>query len=472
MESLLTAEQMRIADEYTINNLGVPQEVLVERAGFALAEEISSRFFGGRILFCLGKGNNGADGKVAANILSKKHGFNVAILNAHNGIFKLFDKKYDIIVDCLFGTGLNREVTGKYYEAIERINNSGAFIVSCDIASGLNADNGKVMGICVKANLTVAMQELKLGQFLNDGPDYSGEVVAKDIGISIWDDKVIHRLRAKDISKYFENRKINVNKGNFGKALVIGGSSDYQGSVLLSYNALSALKIGAGYGFVATSKDVIPTVLSICPECIVCDYTDEEKLEKLLNVDAISVGMGMTASESTYNVCKYLLTNYKGKLIIDADGINALAIFGKDILKNKKCEVYLTPHVGEFARLLGAYKEAVINNSVKLANDFAKEYGVTLIVKSAVSVITDGEITYINTKGNPGMAKAGSGDVLSGIVAGLFARGLSGSEGRAVASYVFGASGNIAKKENHETTITASDIIACIPKALNNLPKV
>ena len=472
MERLLTAEQMRFADEYTINNLGVPHEVLVERAGTALAEEIMARFFGGRVLFCVGKGNNGADGKVAASILSKKHGFNVAVLNVDNGIFKLFDKKYDIVVDCLFGTGLSREVTGKYKEAIEKINNSGAYIVSCDIASGLNADNGKIMGASVKANLTVAIQELKLGQFLNDGPDYSGEVVAKDIGISIWDDKVCHRLRAKDVAKYFAPRNVNVNKGDFGKALVIGGSEEYQGSVLLSYNALSALKMGAGYGFVATSKEVIPTILSISPECIVCDYNEENSLEKLLNVDAISVGMGMTASEGTYNVVKYLLSNYKGKVIIDADGINALSKFGKEVLKNKKCEVILTPHIGEFARLLNVEKEKVIENSVKLANEFAKEYSVTMLVKSAVSVISDGEITFINTKGNPGMAKAGSGDVLSGLMAGLFARGLSGVEGATVASYVFGSAGNVAKKENHEITITASDIIASLPKAIRELSKV
>ena len=472
MERLLTAEQMRFADEYTINNLGVPHEVLVERAGTALAEEIMARFFGGRVLFCVGKGNNGADGKVAASILSKKHGFSVAVLNVDNGIFKLFDKKYDIVVDCLFGTGLSREVTGKYKEAIEKINNSGAYIVSCDIASGLNADNGKIMGASVKANLTVAIQELKLGQFLNDGPDYSGEVVARDIGISIWDDKVCHRLRAKDVAKYFAPRNVNVNKGDFGKALVIGGSEEYPGSVLLSYNALSVLKMGAGYSYISVPKALIPTILALSPECIVTPFDEIEKEEKLLEVDAISIGMGMGVTEKTYKTVCYLLNNYKGKLIIDADGINALSKFGKEVLKNKKCEVILTPHIGEFARLLNVEKEKVIENSVKLANEFAKEYSVTMLVKSAVSVISDGEITFINTKGNPGMAKAGSGDVLSGLMAGLFARGLSGVEGATVASYVFGSAGNVAKKENHEITITASDIIASIPKAIRELSKV
>ncbi len=469
MERLLTAEQMRIADEYTINKLGVPGDVLVERAGVAVAEEITKRFFGGRVLVCVGKGNNGADGKVVSEILSKKHGFSVATLNVHNGIFKLFEKKFDIIVDCIFGTGLNREVTGKYKEAIEKINSTGAYVVSCDIASGLNADNGKVMGTCVKADLTVAIQELKLGQFLNDGPDYSGEIVAKDIGISIWDDKVCHKLRSKDVAKYFAPRKRNVNKGDFGKAGIIGGSNNYPGSAILAYNALSALKTGVGYSYLSVPKELIPTMLTVCPEAIVSAFDEVNGLVNILMCGAISIGMGMTDSEKTYETVKYLLKNYEGKLVIDADGLNALSKFGKKILKDKKCEVVLTPHIGEFARLLGVEKGKVIENSVILTRDFAKEYGVTVLLKSAVSVISDGDITFINTTGNSGMAKAGSGDVLSGILAGLLARGLSGADGVAVAAFVFGKAGELAKEEHGEYSVTASNIIRCLEKSIKAL---
>ncbi len=471
MERLLTAEQMRSADEYTINKLGVPQEVLVERAGLAVTEEITKRFFGGRVLVCVGKGNNGADGRVVAKLLSRRHGFTVATIDVDNGIFKLFEKKFDIIVDCLFGTGLNREVTGKYREAIERINSSGAYVVSCDIASGLNADNGKPMGVCVKADLTVAIQELKIGQFLNDGPDYSGEIVAKDIGISIWDDSVCHRLRPKDVGKYFNARKRNVNKGDFGRALVVGGSEEYPGSILLSYNALSALKMGAGYSYVSVPKTLVPTILAVCPECIVSAFDEVDSLDKLLKVDAISIGMGMTVSEKTYKTVEYLLNNYKGKLIIDADGLNCISLYGKDILKNKKCEVLLTPHIGEFARLINKEKTEVLENAVNLARDFAREYGVTVLLKSSVSIITDGNTTFINTTGNSGMAKAGSGDVLSGITAGLFARGLQGAEGAAVSAFLFGMIGDVVRDEQNEYSMTATDIIKAIPKVINALPK-
>ena len=205
MERILSVKQMRLADAYTIEKLGIPEQVLVERAGNAVAEEIVKRFKGGRVLVCVGKGNNGADGKVVADILGKIHGFSVYTVNVYNGIFKVFEQPFDIIVDCIFGTGLDREVEGKYKTAIEKINNSGAHVVSCDIPSGINGDTGTAMGIAVKANLTVAIQEYKLGHFLNDGPDYSGEVVAKDIGISVWEDECYHKISDEEAVKYFPN---------------------------------------------------------------------------------------------------------------------------------------------------------------------------------------------------------------------------------------------------------------------------
>ena len=276
MERILTTAQMRAADEYTIKNLGVAEDVLVERAGKCVADEIKKRFFGGRVLVCIGKGNNGADGRIIANELSKTHGFTVTTLTVSNGIFKLFDKKYDIIVDCIFGTGLNREVDGKYKTAIEKINSLGVFVVSCDIASGLNGDNGRVMGVAVKANLTVAIQEYKFGHFLNDGPDYSGEVVAKDIGISIWGDDYAKRFNDSSVAKFFPKRPRNVNKGCFGRACVIGGSKSYTGSVILSTSALCALKMGVGYANLAVPESLFNAYVGKVPEALLTAITDKD----------------------------------------------------------------------------------------------------------------------------------------------------------------------------------------------------
>lgn len=479
MQRILSVEQMKNADNYTINTLGISSEVLIERAGNAVAEEIKKRFKGGRVLVCIGKGNNGEDGKVIANVLSRIHGFTVTTLNVFNGIFKLFDRKYDIIVDCIFGVGLNREVDGKYKLAIEKINNSGAFIVSCDIPSGLNGNTGKPMGISVNANLTIAIQELKLGHFLNDGPDYCGEIVAKDIGISVWGDEYYKKINDSDLSLLFQKTCRNVNKGSFPKVAIIGGSKSYSGSVILSLNAITALKMGNGYSKLIVPECIFPIVAGVNPEVITIPIKedngflsfDKSLLDSLLSSDAIAIGMGAGVNENVYEIIKYLLNNYDKRLLIDADGINSLAKFGKDILLNKKCEVVLTPHIGEFSRLIGIDKEILVDNVINLAINFAKEYSVVLNVKSATSIITNGIEIYINTTGSNGMAKAGSGDVLSGITLGLISKDCELIDAVSSSAHLFGLCGEFAQNKYNQFTVTASDIISSLPNIINGLTK-
>lgn len=479
MERVLSTAQMQHADNYTINTLGVPEEVLVERAGRAVADEIVSRFKGGRVLVCIGKGNNGADGRIVAQILSKMHGFSVSTLTVSNGIFKIFERKFDIIVDCIFGTGLNREVEGKYKTVIEYINQSGAYVVSCDIPSGINGDNGMVMGVAVKANFTIAIQEYKLGHFLNFGPDFTGDLTVKDIGISIWGDDYVKKYNDESVKKFFPNRQRNVNKGCFGKALVFGGSKKYSGSVLLSANALAALKTGVGYSACAVPESLFLAYVGKVPECLLHSFVDvdgmpvydENNLSQYLHYDSISLGMGMGVSEHVYKIISYFLRNYSGKLIIDADGLNALSQFGVDVLKEKKCTVVLTPHVGEFSRLSGLPKSEIIANPIELAKDFAKQFGVILLLKNAVSIITDGQEIYINVTGTPAMAKAGSGDVLSGILAGITAQNEDVLPAVVVSAYLFGRCGEIAASSSNEYTVTASEIIKAMPSAINSFFK-
>ena len=477
MERILSVEQMRIADKYTIENLGVAEDELVFRAGSAVANEIIKRFHGGRVLVCIGKGNNGADGRVIAQILSKTHGFSVATITISNGIFKLFDKKYDIIVDCIFGTGLNKPVEGKFKEAIRRINSSGAFIVSCDIPSGINGDNGEIMGVAVKANLTIAIQEYKLGHFLGNGPDYCGEVIAKDIGISIWGEDFIKRFNDDSVAKFFPKRLHHVNKGCFGKACIIGGSVKYSGSVLLSSTSLCALKMGVGYVNTVVPESLFSACVGKVPESLLTPIKDKdgfavfdkETLGNLLNYDSIAVGMGMGCNKGTYDIVSYLIENYKGKLIIDADGLNSLAEYGVEVLKNKKGVVVLTPHVGEFSRLAKLEKHEILNKPIDCAKEFASKYGVVLLLKDSVSIVTDGEEVYLNTTGCPALAKAGSGDVLSGVIAGLLARTEESLMGTVTSAYIFGRAGEYAQKEQNEYTAIASDVIVNLPKVINDL---
>nr|MBO4517733.1 NAD(P)H-hydrate dehydratase [Clostridia bacterium] len=477
MERILSVAEMRAADEYTINTLGVSSEILISRAGEAVAREILKRFKGGRVLVCTGKGNNGEDGKVIAQILSAVHGFSVSTFSAEVGFFKIFEKKFDIIVDCMFGTGLNREITGRYKTAVEKINDSGAFVVSCDIPSGINGDSGKVLGVAVKANLTVAIQEYKLGHFLNEGVDYSGEVIAKDIGISVWTDTHANRITDKDAALLFKKRPRNIHKGECGKVAVFGGSKSYSGSVMLSHNALTAYKTGAGYAAIAVPDCIFDLIAGVHPECIVYCLPDdgngmvfdENAVKPLLDFNSIAFGMGAGASAETYKTLSYLIRNYTGRLLIDADGINALAAFGKEILNDKKCEIVLTPHIGEFSRLTGKSKEEILSNPIACAKEFAARYGITLLLKNAVSVITDGDKTVLNTTGDGGMAKGGSGDVLSGFAAGLLNRDEEPLFCVAVAAYLFGKAGEIAAKEQNSYTITATDLISALPKAINKI---
>lgn len=476
MERILSVEQIRSADKYTIETLGISQKVLVERAGSAVVDEIKNRFYGGRVLVCIGKGNNGADGKVIADKLSKIHGFSVTTFSVSSGLFKVFDKKYDIIVDCIFGTGLNRVVDGRFKTAIEKINNSNSYVISCDIPSGLNGDNGAVMGIAVKANLTVAIQEYKLGHFLGPGPDYTGYIVCKDIGISIWGDDFVRKANDQIIRQYFKPRLRNVHKGCFGKSCIIGGSVNYTGSVILSSNALSALKMGVGYSHLAVPESLFSSYVGKVPECTLSYFTDFNSsafdyklIDKLLSYDSIAIGMGMGISRGVYDIISYLLNNYTGNLLIDADGLNSISEYGVEILKYKKCKLILTPHIGEFSRLTKINKEEILSDIIAISKRFAKEYDVVLMVKNSVSVITDGNDVFLNTTGCSGMAKAGSGDVLSGFAAGLIARSDDLIESIVCACYLFGLCGEHAESMQNCYTITASDIIKALPEVINAL---
>lgn len=467
MERILTVCQMRNADKFTIDKLGISHEELVYRAGVAVADVVKERFLGGRVLVCVGKGNNGKDGLIAGDILSKIHGFSVSIFHVETSPLQMLDNNYDIVIDCIFGTGLNKEIIGKYKDIIEKINKLKSYIISCDIPSGVNGDTGQIMGVAVKANLTIAIQDYKVGHFLGDGIDYCGKVICKDIGISVWDDNVIKRIDKRDAKKLFIERNRNVNKGNFGRACVIGGSKDFSGSIMLSINALSSLKSGVGYTYLGVPKSLFDSYVGKVPECILIALDDDEKsivvdevsLNKLMECDCISIGMGMTTSKGVYNTIKYLLSNYKGRLIIDADGLNSISKYGLEILKEKKCKVILTPHIGEFARLLTLEKDVIMKNLISYAVNFAKEYDVVLAVKSAVSIITDGNEIYLNTTGCSGMAKAGSGDALSGLMTGLLARHDDILEGVTTSMYVFGKAGEFAQKKQCEFTITTTDII-------------
>jgi len=461
MINVISAAEMFEADKYTIEKYKTTSFNLMEKAATAVCDEIAKKFEKGKILVVCGNGNNGGDGYAAAEIL-KNRGYAVTCMQFSDKMsedckkyYKKFDGKiitafdnsikYDIIIDAIFGTGLSREIKDEFLEAVNLINGSGAFVVSIDIPSGISSDSGLILGEAVKADLTVVINNYKYGNYLNNGIDNCGEIILKEIGIKLPKNSYSKIYENKDIKKFFPKRKRNVNKGNFGRCSLIAGSYEYSGAAIISANALASLKLGSGYSNLCIPMSLFNVYAGKIPECTITLLKDKigeiifdrDMLKKIVSVSqSICIGMGVKCSEELYKTISYLLKNFKGSLLIDADGLNTLSEYGIEILKDKKCRVILTPHIKEFSRLTKKPVDLILKNSVESAKEFAKEYNVTLILKSAVTIITDGEKTALNIRGCSGMAKGGSGDVLSGIIGGLSARGLNEFDAGVCGTYV------------------------------------
>lgn len=473
MRYCLNNATMRAADKAAIDN-GISGEELMRRAGLSVAQRVKNavrRLNAKSVLIVCGTGNNGGDGFVAARLLTQDK-LPVKVY-AVQGVLsadclrekQAYDGEYsteiegDVIVDCLFGTGLNRTVDGEYARVINAINAAKAFVIAVDIPSGLNGDNGAVMGCAVRADLTVAIAYPKLGLYLNDGVDYSGDIVVEDIGIKC-DAPTAYIAEEEDIKKFFPERRRNTHKGSYGRACVIAGSGRFLGASALAVSAL--IKSGCGYAYAVVPEEIKGALAAEFPQCIYCDEVD-------LNADAIAVGMGLCCNERTYERVCNLLKNYKGKLIIDADGLNVLAKFGKSVLKQSGAQVLITPHVGEMARLCGLTVQEVASNPVAVAKNFAGEYGVSVHLKSAVCVTCDGGKTVITTRGTSALAKAGSGDMLAGLICGSAARGLSLTDAAVCAQFVLGCAAELSSEKYSDYCTTSKEILDNISFAVKNL---
>ncbi|MGN0805082.1 MAG: NAD(P)H-hydrate dehydratase [Candidatus Coproplasma sp.] len=473
MQPCLNNETMRQADKATIEG-GIPSEELMRRAGEAVAQEVScavKKLNAKTVLIVCGTGNNGGDGYVCARLLKEQK---IAVkVYAMGGKLspdcqrekEAYDGEYtssiegDIIVDCLFGTGLNRTVGGEYAVVMSQINCAKAYVISVDIPSGINGDNGLALGCAVKADLTVAIAYPKVGLYLNDGIDFSGEIVVKDIGIGC-DVPDAYLLQQQDVKQFYRNRRRNTHKGSYGRACIIAGSEEYLGAPFLSVG--TAMRSGCGYVLATVPHCIKSALVSAYPQCICLDDED-------YSASAIAVGMGLGCNQNTYERVCNLLKNYKGKLIIDADGLNSLAKYGLQPLKETRAQVLLTPHVGEMARLCAITSQKVSADPIGVAKRFAKEYGVTVHLKSAVCITCDKENCVITHRGSTALAKAGSGDMLAGLICGNASRGLSLFYSAVCSQYVLGLSAEIASMELTDYAVTAEDILKNISVAYKRL---
>ena len=368
-------------------------------------------------------------------------------------------KGYGTVLDCIFGTGFHGKPEGEPSRMIRLINDSGAFVVSADINSGLNGDSGMADG-AVRSDLTVCIGSWKPGHFLNMAADLIGDKVCVDIGIPP-KGRGMKLLEAEDVAELFPPRKHFSHKGDYGTIALIGGSLRYSGAIRLAALANAGMRSGAG-------------IVRVCAPGSLCEKMIPEILEATLFPLDESSGQMLFREETFREALRGTRTAAFGmgagntEVILDADGLNALAGMKCEGLETARGRVILTPHPGEFSRLSGKSMEKIQNNPIPLAEEFARKHRVTLLLKGPATIVTDGAQTILTDRGAPGMATGGSGDVLSGILAAVAAvHPEIPVRAAAAAAWINGRAGEIAQERNGDAGMTAGDTAAAIPEVLN-----
>ena len=520
-----TAQEMREMDRHAIEEIGIPSTLLMERAaqGFAAAAVELCSWRGAQentepqgeskekraAVFC-GSGNNGGDGVAAARLL-RKQGFEVRAffvgkrermtedcremerrLVELGGCLEDFClespeqkdwcDRADVILDAIFGTGLNAEVRGAAAHAIAWINESSAPVVSADIASGIEADTGRILGIAVKADVTVTFTYPKIGNLVGKGALHTGRLAIHSIGIPKESIPAPARelacLTASEASALLPERLADGHKGTFGKVYVLGGSVGFTGAPLFS--ARAAVRSGSGLVFAGVPRAVYPIVASASQEAmpypLACDEEGRLTMEALWAVsegmeacDAVLAGPGLGRSEELDQLVSKLMLKVQQPLVMDADGLYALRN-QKQLLKErakKGFQTILTPHEGEFARLGG---DLPGERRLQAAQKFAEEYGCILVLKGPGTIVAgpDGR-TFINTTGNNGMAKGGSGDVLAGMILSFLGQGMEPVPAAALAVWMHGRAGDLCARDLSVYAMRPMDLIEYLPKVFLEL---
>lgn len=450
---------------------GTSELELIKRAGHAL---FMAYPYKGYTLIILGKGNNAGDGiALAIEIKKAQKDVSLLLLNELSGsnLLELFKEalhlgikmfsytdsfsfdNYSTIVDAIFGIGFHGELKGIYKEVIERVNALDKTRISIDINSGLDANSGKAK-LAFKSNLTISVGYLKTGYYLNDGKDWIEEVKNVDIGL-ISPNSCFHLFEESDLDSIFQKRKNNINKGNNGYVGIMGGSLNYSGSVKLGNLALSTLRSGAGVARLIIPDSICDSVMPYLLEATIYPmpskdghmvFNQEAIKGAISHLSSIAYGMGMTVSFDTEQILEYLLLNYEGRLLIDADGINALSLVDLSLLNRTKASIVLTPHLKEFSRLINRPIEEIIDDPVNMVQDFINKYPVTLLLKGPSTIIgRKNEIIIVNS-GSPALSKGGSGDILSGIISGIMGFNSDTLLSSASGAFIHGKVGEIMLK--------------------------
>ena len=514
MRTVVSAKEMRWCDDTTIRTYGVPGLLLMENAGRGVAEIALKQLgplTGTHVVVVCGKGNNGGDGFVVARhlvnlgaivtvlllassrILEGDAKTNYQILDRlrhaypHSLVIKSFSpaiiKKLSqprLIVDAIFGTGFRGTVPQSVAGAIEWINKLGVPVLSVDIPSGVDGTTGSVANSAVKATVTATFGLQKTGLLCNQGQDLVGSVIDVEIGIP----KAVSRskslktfvVESADVRTTLPRRSSTAHKYSVGKVLVLAGSKGYTGAAYLC--ALAALRAGAGAVMLGTPEAVYPILGRRLSEVIVkplpstaegsiAEAALPEINEKMKWADVIAIGPGLSTNPETQRVIRSIIINFTGNIVVDADALRAVGEIGFAKLSRLKGSFVLTPHSGEFSRLAGVPTPEVEVNRIEMARSGAVKSKAVVVLKGGPTVTGSREgRVYLNSTGNPGMASVGSGDVLTGIIASLWAQGMTDAEAARSGVYLHGLAGDIAKELYGERSVIAQDLIDRLPAAI------
>lgn len=494
MRLLVTPEQMAAADTAAIDS-GTPGEVLMDRAGRAAARvaiQMVGGRYGRRVTIVCGKGNNGGDGFVAARVL-RGEGLSVRCLFVGDsdeargaarhhldgarrvGVdVRVFEGPVfegpDVVIDALFGTGFRGRAEGEANRAIAAINAAGCPVLALDIPSGVDGSTGAVDGEAVFADVTLAMAAQKIGTAVGEGALHAGVVEVADIGIPIDVARAQMPTRA-DIRVLLPEREEDSHKRSRGSVAILGGSRGMSGAVILA--ARGAMRAGAGYVTVGVTSAIQPTVSSSVPEVLTRALGEEddlgaESLEEfkpvLEQATALAIGPGLGQGRMQEDLVKAALASVALPVVLDADGLNVLAS-DPSPLAEREAPCVITPHPAELARLMGESVEQVQSDRVNAATRAATRFGCTVLLKGFRSLVAEGERLVVNPTGGPSLATAGTGDVLTGVIATFLAQGLGSFESAVAGAYVHGLAGDISGEQG----VVAGDVADSIPIALEEL---
>lgn len=499
-----TVNEMRNMDQHAMEKYGIVQELLMENAGqaayFTILKEfgIKNKNF---VTFC-GAGHNAGDGLVVTRKIHSNGGHVTVFLLGDSSKFEgaakqNFDivnklkikvinlqdislaletiNKADAIVDAIFGTGLDREVKGKYKDIIDIINTSRKTVFSIDVPSGINGDTGQVMGTAVKADYTTTFGLPKTGNMLYPGFEHVGKLYVTHISFPpVMQDAEQLKIATND-PKPLPVRNKDAHKGSYGKVLFIAGASNYLGAPYFS--AMSFLKAGGGLSYLATPENLVDSIGNKGNEIIFIPLKstnsgsislDNKKdlLQFSENADMVVIGPGLSLNEETQQLVRELSAEINKPLLIDGDGLTAIA---RDLecIKKRKAPTILTPHLGEMARIVGKNINDIANNKIDILQHAAQKLNATIVLKGAHSLIGyPDKGVFINLSGNPGMATAGSGDVLTGTIAAMFGLGFSVNDATRMGVFMHGFAGDMAAKDKGEDGLVAGDILQYLPVAL------